>query len=89
MIAFRSYQDEMFRESCLRMIGQIIFDNSPNIQDVVVQQVYKYAQKISFLNDQVFKEQKNQKSRSLINNHNQIFYKTLRAAFNCIANLLA
>lgn len=89
LVAFRSIYDEIYRECCLRMIGQICYDNSPLVQDSVVEQIYKYVSNLAFMPENVYQEQKAQKINSHTQNVNSFFYKTLRAAYNCIANILA
>jgi hypothetical protein len=64
LVAFRTVYDEIYRESCLRMIGQICYDNSPLVQDSVVELIYKYVSNIAFMPESVYSEQKVQKSNS-------------------------
>jgi hypothetical protein len=70
LVAFRTIYDEIYRECCLRMLGQICFDNSPLVQDSVVEQIYKYVSNIAFMPESVFKEQKAHKNNSSTQNVN-------------------
>ena len=77
LITWRSDDDESLREVLLRFLAQIVYENSPLVPEESIMMIFDYAQSVAFLPEKLHKKESN------------IFYKTLRAAFNCIANLLA
>lgn len=85
MISFRSTTDEVYRESCLRFLSQVCFENCSYIPDESVADIYNYVSRLAFMHD-ADNAQKFQANS--FKGNNTMFYKTLRAAFNCIANLL-
>jgi len=89
LMATRSMDDENFREVCLRFISQICQENPSMVDDKIVESIFVYVSGIAFLPESVYFDQKNKKQIAVGKNVNSFFYKTLRGAFNCIANLLA
>jgi len=70
-------------------VAQICQENTKHVDETQIQSIYHYISRIAFLPDQVYSHQKSQKSQASSKNVNSLFYKTLRGAFNCIANLLS
>lgn len=59
------------------------------VEDSIIEDIYSYVSGIAFLPESVYSDQKSKKQIAVGKNVNSFFYKTLRGAFNCIANLLA
>lgn len=85
-VAYRTKHDEIYRECCLRMIGQLIFENTMDVPENLIETIYLYVSRIAFLPDHV--HQSNLAAKHTITTDNDFFPKTLKSSINCIANLL-
>jgi hypothetical protein len=85
LISVRSTNDELYREACLRFLSQVCFENCSYVPDESIASVYGYVSKLAFLHEA---EDAQQLQATTFKGNNAMFYKTLRAAFNCVANLL-
>lgn len=85
LISVRSTNDELYREACLRFLSQVCFENCSYVPDESIASVYGYVSKLAFLHET---EDAQKLQATTFKGNNAMFYKTLRAAFNCVANLL-
>ena len=60
-MAIRSEPDENLRESCLRFIGQICYENTTIVEEDIFKQIYRQAEIIAFLPESVFEHHKSMK----------------------------
>lgn len=85
MISVRSVNDEVYREACLRFLSQVCFENCAYVPDESVANIYRCVSKLAFMHES---EDAQKLHANTFKGNNTMFYKTLRAAFNCVANLL-
>ena len=77
LVTWRGSTDELVREACLRFIALVYQENAALVPDNTVSSIYECASKIAFLPEKLHRKSSSN------------FYRTLRAAYNAIANLLA
>ena len=77
IVNWRSDSDECLRELLMRFMSQLCMENYLVVPESIIVTLYEQVSRLAFLSQELHRKQ------------TKFFYKTRRASFNVIANLLA